>query len=161
MRKAYSSVQGEKRMKKKILAFGMMGMVFLSGCSLLGEVNDSLEYANATTEYMNTAQDFANEVPELANNAVASEEARQQLEEELTLMKEEINEFNNIEAPAVAEDLHAQIVSTNEKLEEGIDLYLINIENGQLDPTILENSEILTTVNEVSSLVEQIEKLTN
>jgi len=148
-------------MKKIMTAFGMIGMLFLSGCSLIGEVNNTLEYANTTTEYVNSAKDFANEVPELANDAVTNEEARQQLEEELTSMKKEINKFNETEVPIIAEDIHNQIVSTNEKLEEGIDLYLINIENGKLDPAILEDSRILTTVNEISSLMDQIEKLTN
>ena len=47
------------------------------------------------------------------------------------------------------------------KLEDGIDMYLANIENGKLDPAILKDSEILTTINEISSLMAQIEKLTN
>lgn len=138
-----------------------MGLLFLSGCSLVGEVNNTVEYANATTEYLDTAKTFANEVPQLANDAVTDEQARQNLEDELVKMKEEINQFNNTEAPAIAEDIHNQIVSANTQLEEGIDLYLTNIENGKLDPAFLENSGILTTVNEISSLMENIEQLVN
>ena len=150
------------RMLKRIMTtMGLAGMVLLSGCSLLGEVNNTLEYATTTTEYIDTANTFANEVTELANDAVANEEARQQLEEELTAMKANIKEFNETEAPAIAEDIHNQIVATNAKLEEGIDLYLANIENGKLDPAILKDSGILTTINEISSLMNQIEQLTN
>lgn len=148
-------------MKKIITTITILGMVFLSGCSLLGEVNNTLVYANTTTDYINSAKNFANEVPQLANDAVTSEEARQQLEQELTTMKEKITAFNQTEVPTVAEDIHNQIVSTNTKLEEGIDLYLTNIENGKFDPALLEDSEILTTINEISSLMAQIEKLTN
>ena len=85
----------------------------------------------------------------------------QQLEDELTAMKAEIQEFNQTEAPAIAEDIHNQIVNTNGKLEDGIDMYLDNIENGKLDPAILNDSEIITTINEISNLMNQIEKLTN
>lgn len=76
-------------------------------------------------------------------------------------MKSEIQEFNQTEAPAIAEDIHNQIVNTNEKLENGIDLYLDNIENGNLDPAILQDSGIITTINEIGNLMNQIEKLTN
>ena len=40
-------------------------------------------------------------------------------------------------------------------------MYLDNIENGTLDPAALENSEILTTVNEISSLMEKINQVLN
>ena len=141
---------------------GLTGMVLLSGgFSLLGEVNNTLEYATTTTEYIDIANNFANEVTELANDAVANEESRKQLEEELTAMKAKIQEYNETKAPAIAEDIHNQIVSTNTKLEDGIDTYLANIENGKLDPAILKDSEILTTINEISSLMNQIEQLTN
>jgi PBP1b-binding outer membrane lipoprotein LpoB len=155
------SISREEKMKKILMLFGLMGILFLSGCSLVGEVNDTIEYANTTTDYLNTAQTFANDVQQLANEAVTDEQARQDLENELITMKEEINQFNNIEAPAIAEDIHNQIVSGNTKLEEGIDLYLTNIENGKFDLTFLENSGILTTVNEISSLMENIEQLVN
>jgi peptidoglycan hydrolase CwlO-like protein len=148
-------------MKKMMTVFGMIGLVFLSGCSLLGEVNNSLEYANTTTDYLNTAKNFANEVPQLANDAVTDEAARQQLEEEIIAMKEEIKKFNEAEVPSIAEDIHNQIVSSNAKLEEGLDMYLTNIENGKLDPDLLENSEIISTVNELSSLMDQIKELGN
>lgn len=140
---------------------GLAGMILLSGCSLVGEVNNTLKYATTTTEYMNTANNFANSVTELSNEAMTSEEARQQLEDELTAMKAEIQEYNQTEAPAIAEDVHNQIVQANGKLEDGIDMYLDNIENGKLDPAILNNSGIITTINEISNLMNQIEQLTN
>ena len=148
-------------MKKMLTILGMIAIVFLSGCSFLGEVNDTLEYVNTTTAYIETANNFANNVQQLASDAVTNETARQELENELTTMKKEINNFNQIEPPSIAEDIHQQIVSSNTKLEEGIDLYLTNIENGQLDPALLENSEILTTINEISSLMNKIENLAN
>jgi hypothetical protein len=148
-------------MKKLFVLFGMMGMLFLGGCSLLGEVNNTVEYANVTTEYMESIKTFANEVPQLAKDAVADETARKSLETELELMKENINSFNEIEPPSIAEDIHNQIVASNEKLEEGIDMYLVNIKNGTLDPDVLENSEIMTTINEITSLRENIEQVFN
>lgn len=148
-------------MKLFLTVFGMIGLLFLNGCSLIGEVNDTVEYVDITTEYINSTKTFANEVPQLAKEAVTDETARQNLENELGQMKEQIHSFNEIEPPSVAEDIHNQIVSSNAKLEEGIDMYLDNIENGTLDPAALENSEILTTVNEISSLMEKINQVLN
>ena len=110
---------------------------------------------------LNSTKTFANEVPQLAKEAVTDETARQNLENELGQMKEQIHSFNEIEPPSIAEDIHNQIVSSNAKLEEGIDMYLDNIENGTLDPAALENSEILTTANEISSLMEKINQVLN
>ena len=148
-------------MKKLLTAIGLAGMLFLSGCSILGEVNNTVEYANITTDYIESTKTFASEVPQLAKDAVTDETARKNLEDELEIMKEKINSFNEVEPPSIAEDIHNQILTSNEKLEEGIDLYLVNIENGTLDPSVLENSEIMTTVNEISSLMENINQVLN
>ena len=148
-------------MKKFIMVFGLIGLLFLNGCSLIGEVNDTVEYVDITTEYINSTKTFAAEVSTLAKEAVADETARQNLEDELEKMKEQIHSFNQVEPPTVAEDIHNQIVSSNAKLEEGIDVYLDNIENGSIDPATLENSEILTTVNEISNLMETINQVLN
>jgi Family of unknown function (DUF6376) len=148
-------------MKKLLTTIGLAGMLFLSGCSILGEVNNTVEYANITTDYIESTKTFASEVPQLAKDAVTDEIARKNLEDELESMKEKINSFNEVEPPSIAEDIHNQILTSNEKLEEGIDLYLVNIENGTLDPSVLENSEIMTTVNEISSLMENINQVLN
>ncbi|MEK3889210.1 DUF6376 family protein [Bacillus sp. FSL K6-3431] len=146
-------------MKKIIAVFGLLSMLILSGCSLLGEVNNSLDYVNEVTDYINTAKSFANEVPPLAQDAVTDTEARENLENELQAMKEEIQTFNEMEPPSIAADIHENIVSSNKKLEEGIDLYLTNIENGTFDPEFLENSEIMKTISEITDLMNQIEDL--
>lgn len=146
-------------MKKTIAIFSIFSMLFLSGCSLLGEVNNSLNYVNTVTDYLNTAQNFSNEVPQLAQEAVTNTDARVNLEKELIAMKDEIEDFNNIQPPSIAKDIHDKIVSSNEKLQDGIDLYITNVNNGKWDPAVLENSEIMKTINEITNLKNQIENL--
>ncbi|WP_409304380.1 DUF6376 family protein [Peribacillus sp. SCS-155] len=133
--------------------------ILLSGCSFLGEVNNTLQYANQATDYIDKTQRFADEIPQLAQNAVNNVEARQDLEAELQAMKAEIQKFNGVEVPDMASDIHNQIESYNQKLEEGINIYLKNIKDGVFDPAVLENSGIMTTVNEITNLLNQIEKL--
>ncbi|MDM5210643.1 DUF6376 family protein [Peribacillus sp. NJ4] len=146
---------------KKIITISLLSILTLSGCSLLGEVNSSLEYADNATEYISTVKDFANEVPALSQDAVANTEARANLEKELELMKTEIEEFNATEPPQIAEGIHEKIVSSNQQLSDGIELYLNNIENGQIDPKALEDSEIMKSIDNITGLAKQIEELGN
>ena len=136
-------------------------LILLTGCSLLGEVNSSLDYADTATGYVGTVKEFANEVPALSKDAVTDKEAMKTLETELQTMKTEIEEFNETEPPQIAEGVHDKIVSSNQQLQDGIDLYLKNMEDGTLDPTVLEDSEIMKTIDNITSLTNQIEKLGN
>jgi hypothetical protein len=146
---------------KKIMTIALLSILTLSGCSLLGEVNSSLEYADNATEYISTVKEFSNEVPALSQDAVANTEARANLEKELELMKTEIEEFNATEPPQIAEGIHEKIVSSNQQLSDGIELYLYNIENGQIDPKALEDSEIMKSIDNITGLAKQIEELGN
>ncbi|MBO0998776.1 hypothetical protein IOC57_13635 [Bacillus sp. SD075] len=146
---------------KKIMTIALLSILTLSGCSLLGEVNSSLEYADNATEYVNTVKDFTNEVPALSQDAVTNDEARANLEKELELMKTEIEEFNATEPPQIAEGFHEKLVSSNQQLSEGIELYLNNIENGQIDPKALEDSEIMKSIDNITGLAKQIEEFGN
>lgn len=145
---------------KKILML-CTSLLLLTGCSLLGEVNSSLEYADTATGYVSTVKEFANEVPGLSQDAVANTEARKKLETELETMKTEIEAFNETEAPKIAEGVHDKIVSSNQQLLDGINVYLKNIEDGTFDPTVLEDSEIMKAIDNITSLTNQIEKLGN
>lgn len=146
-------------MKKIITLIAIISTVLLSGCSIIGEVNNSLNYVNQVTDYMSTAKNFTNDIPQLAQESVTSTEAMKDLENELIVMNKEIDDFNEIIAPSLAEDIHDNIVNSNLKLQEGIDLYLANIKDGKLDPAILENSGIMKTINEITILMNQIDKL--
>ena len=45
-------------MKKFLTTIGLVGYVFLNGCSFIGEVNDTVEYADITTEYIKFNKNF-------------------------------------------------------------------------------------------------------
>lgn len=146
-------------MRRKIAIIAIGCLLLLSGCSLISEVNSTVEYANEATEYIETVQNFSNQLPTLAKDAVTDEAGRESLESELLAMKEDIGKFNQIEPPAIAEDLHSQIVDSNKKFEKGIDLYLTDMENGIIRP--LEETGILTTITDISTLLENIQQLVN
>jgi hypothetical protein len=130
--------------------------IVLSGCSLVGEVNQSLEYANEATAYLTELSQFAEEAPQLIQDAATDSQAREELENSLNTLKQDIEEFNNTEAPAIAQDIHEQLVSKNEQLLAEIEKAT---ENGELLIDQLENSTIFNTINEINELINQLEQL--
>ncbi|MFT4413817.1 DUF6376 family protein [Fredinandcohnia humi] len=146
-------------MKKQFLLFSLLAMIFLGGCSLLEDVNNTVSYVSDATDYMNEVSKFIEEAPTLAEQAITDEQARVDLENMLQDMKDEMNTFNSLQAPDIAADLHQQIVDQNQQAKDGIDLYLKNIENGTIDPSVLENSEVLQSLQEITSLIDQIKQL--
>lgn len=145
-------------MKKLLVIVAIISSVLLSGCSLLEEVNNSLEYANKATEHINTWQDFGQEAPQMIQEAATDPETKQELEAELNALLEEIDEFNKTEPPAIAADLHQQIVEKNEALQEIINDAMVN---GELALEELQNSELITTINEITKMMNLVEDLGN
>ncbi|AQQ54048.1 DUF6376 family protein [Planococcus lenghuensis] len=146
-------------MKKTMAAAFLTAAIGLSGCSLLEDVSSTVTYVSEATEYANEAQDFANEVPALAERAVTDPQAAADLKVQLEDMRQNIEEFNALEEPAVGGQLHEQAINLNERALEGIDLYLTNIEDGTLAPEVIENTEIFRTLSEVGRIVNQIQAL--
>ncbi|KKI90282.1 hypothetical protein WQ54_20105 [Bacillus sp. SA1-12] len=144
-------------MVKKLFSVAVIfAVMLLSACSFLEDVNNSVDYAGEAQNYLESLSDFAQEAPQLVQDAAVDSEARQKLEEQLNIVVDELNAFNELEPPAIAEDIHQDIVVNNEKLLEEINTAM---ENGELVLEELENSEIMNTVNEITSLMDSIENL--
>ncbi|MEH7238815.1 DUF6376 family protein [Bacillus sp. JJ1562] len=146
-------------MKKRFLAFSLIGLLFLGACSVLDDVNNTLTYVNEATDYVNEVSTFVNEAPTLAEQAVTDEQALADLETMLTGMQDDMGTFNSLQPPGMAADLHQQIVDYNQQAEEGINVILDNIENGQIDPALFENSEVFQTLQNVTNTIDQIQQL--
>ncbi|WP_428911821.1 DUF6376 family protein [Niallia sp. Krafla_26] len=135
-----------------------IGLV-LGGCSFIEEAGNTVNYVNEATDYVSVVNDFVNEVPTLANEAITDQQAFTELETRLLDMKDEIQTFTDVQAPEFAADLHQQILDYSEQAEQGIDVYLNSMENGELDPALLENTEIFQTLEEISTFVNDIKQL--
>jgi PBP1b-binding outer membrane lipoprotein LpoB len=148
-------------MRKAPFLFTMLLTLILSGCSLLGEVNDSLEYVDQATEQINTITNLGEEAPQMLRDAASDPEVKKELENQLNSLREDIAEFNEIEPPAIAEDLHQQLVNKNEELEDAINTIMENgeIAIDKLENVDLENIPIFNTINEFRNILNQIEEL--
>lgn len=150
---------GGDYLKKGFIVFSLLGLLFLGACSVLEDVNNTVTYVNEATDYVNEVSTFINEAPTLAEQAVTDEQARDDLETRLTEIQADMVAFNELQPPEMAADLHQQIVDYNQQAEEGITLYLDNIESGQIDPALFENSEVFQTLQNVTNTIDQIKNL--
>jgi len=129
----------------------------LSGCSMLGEVNETLDYANTTMSHLENLNSFAEEAPQMVQAAMTDSEMKEELEAQLVTIQQDIEEFISLtDIPEVAENIHQELVTKNEALLAEVNKVL---DNGQLALEKIENSELLTTAQEVSSLMTQVEGL--
>ena len=143
-------------MNKVILLFVLMSSILLGGCSVIDEVNNSLDYAGAVKEHISTLSTFADEAPQLFEGAALNPEIKQELEERLNTLTSDLLKFNQLEAPSIAEGLHQQLVSKNEELMEQVNNM---VENGNMAIDTLENSPIISTINNAVELLNRIENL--
>lgn len=143
-------------MKKLISVLFVSVFFILSGCSFLEEANNSINYATEATEYINELSTFAEDTSPLVKEAVNNPEAKAELESKLTSLQDTIKEFNKIEAPSIAEDIHKNVKEKNQQLLDITDNVL---QNGEVAVEKLKESEIFQTIENITSLTNQIEKL--
>jgi len=134
----------------------LFALMLSSACSIVDEVGRSVDYVNETKRYLTSVSDFVEGAPELIQAAATDEAARDDLGNQLASLREQIEEFNNLEAPTVAEDLHQDIVTQNEAALEKIDQVY---QDGEVVVEELQNSEIIQTLQELSSLMNAVENL--
>ncbi|KGX85640.1 DUF6376 family protein [Pontibacillus marinus] len=139
---------------KKFLAGVVLALV-LTGCSL-GEMNDSIDYGNDAKEHINQLKEYAEGAQERYKEASKDPEAKEKLANELKSLKDDINAFNNIDAPSIAEDLHKNIVSKNEQIIAEIDAVF---EDGQLALEKVQDSKLIQTIRNTSEIINQLENL--
>jgi predicted S18 family serine protease len=146
-------------MKRLLLSFGSALVLLFSGCSVIEEVNRTIDYVSATTAYINELNHFANELPQLTENAIANVDSIAELENRLIEVKQEIETFIVLEAPDLAGTIHEQLIIYSEQIKIGIEEYLQSIEMGVIDLSLIETTEIIQTVRNITNLLDQLEQL--
>jgi len=151
-------------LKQHVMAFLFTGTFLLSGCSgLLDQVNDTTTYVTEANEYVMDIQQFTEDFPQLAEEAVQDAAKRADLTQQLESLKADIQEFNELSAPSIAKDLHAQIMEKNKVLSEEIQTYLQQLKMDNFDAAaILEDQQgLMKQLQQSVNLLQDIEQLTN
>ncbi|UYO35183.1 DUF6376 family protein [Bacillus zhangzhouensis] len=151
-------------MKKYVIGILFSGTLVLSGCSgLLDQVNDTTTYVTEANDYVTDIQQFTEDFPKLAEEAVQNAAKKAELTQQLESLKADIQDFNEVTAPKMAEDLHAQIIEKNKVLSEEIQTYLQKLKAGDIDvAAILEDQQgLIKQLQQSVNLLQDIEQLTN
>lgn len=151
-------------MKKYVISLLFSGTLVLSGCSgLLDQVNDTTTYVTEANEYVTDIQQFTEDFPQLAEEAVKNAAKKAELTQQLESLKADIQEFNELTAPKIAEDLHAQIIEKNKVLSEEIQTYLQQLKADNIDvAAMLEDQQgLIKQLQQSVNLLQDIEQLTN
>jgi hypothetical protein len=82
-----------------------------------------------------------------------------ELENRLIEVKQEIETFIVLEAPDLAGTIHEQLIIYSEQIKIGIEEYLQSIEMGVIDLSLIETTEIIQTVRNITNLLDQLEQL--
>lgn len=148
-------------MKKSPLSilFFAFALFFVSGCSIINNFTNSIDYVAQATNYIQKMNDYTNRIPPLVEDAVSDSNAQQQLEQQLTEMKKDIEAFNQLNPPDFAQDIHNSIQDKNQTILDTINLYQNNIKNGQFDPNLTQDLQLFQTVKDLNNLLNQLEKI--
>ncbi|PLS02702.1 DUF6376 family protein [Neobacillus cucumis] len=146
-------------MKRWLTVFSAGLLFLLSGCSFLNLSYDTLDYAKDASNYLDQVTEFASNTSPLLKGAVDDQQAADELKRTLQQMKTEIKAFNDLNAPETVREFHHQLVNQNNRLISQINLYLAELENGLLNPSFLENNQLLSPVKEINDTIQQIQKL--
>lgn len=151
-------------MKKYVISLLFSGTLVLSGCSgLLDQVSDTTTYVTEANEYVTDIQQFTEDFPQLAEEAVKNAAKKAELTQQLESLKVDIQEFNELTAPKIAEDLHVQIIEKNKVLSEEIQTYLQQLKADNIDvAAMLEDQQgLIKQLQQSVNLLQDIEQLTN
>ncbi|KUO77029.1 MAG: hypothetical protein APF81_19440 [Desulfosporosinus sp. BRH_c37] len=118
--------------------------------------NETINYVDKATKQIETLRKFSEEAPQMIKVAATNADLKKKLEVELAVLKGEIAAFNQIEAPALAKDIHQKIIEKNNEIETAINKATVN---GELVIEKIENSPLFQLINDVTRLMDQIEKL--
>lgn len=146
-------------MKRILIVLSASMLFFLGGCSFLSDAQDTISYINEATDYLTAATDFAADAPALAQQAVSDIQAAEDLQNMLQQMQDTAQAFSELQAPDIAAELHQQIIEQNSVITAEIETYLNNFKDGLLDPAILENTELFQSVQDITSIIDQIQQL--
>ncbi|WP_037291036.1 DUF6376 family protein [Saccharibacillus sacchari] len=145
-------------MKKIILALTLFA-VPLAGCSAVEEVGRSVNYTSDAVAYINDASQWAQDLPQMAQDAATDPQAQEQLKQELDQVQQRASEFAQSEVPEFAQGIHQQLTGYNETLNTQIDEIQQRIEAGEFTPELLQNSQVMQTIQDIQGLMDQVQQL--
>lgn len=140
-------------------------VLVFSGCSLVQEVTNTLDYANSVRSYVTNMVALTGEARDLTTEGsfLKDEQAREQLITKLVSIKAEITGFKTLTPPELAAELHQSMLDSSLSLEQAVDIYLEELRGDQIDPTKLQaaNEHLFQAQDKINSIWTEIQKIVN
>ena len=146
-------------MKKKMILIVTLFAALLTGCSAVEEVGRSVNYTSDAAAYINDASQWAQELPQMAQNAATDPQAQKQLQQELDNIQQRASEFAKADVPEFAQGIHQQLSGYNATLNTQIDNIQQRIQAGEFTPDMLQNTEVMQTLQSIRGLMDQVQQL--
>ncbi|WP_141502865.1 DUF6376 family protein [Paenibacillus luteus] len=143
--------------KRSVTILLLSVMLLTSGCGIMNEVGQTVNFASETTDYLQSLTDFGQEMNSLAEQAVTDLDARVNLKEKLLALKEQVVQYEGLQVPEYAQNIHESISEYNATLQKGLDQALTNIEQGR---AAFDSTGIPDTINKINELLNQVNQLT-
>lgn len=145
-------------MVRKSFAVAILAvMLIVSGCGILDQATQTVNFTTETSNYIATLTDFGANAQTLAEQAINDLDARTELKEQMLALKDTIQQYGSLTVPDYAKDLHQSITEYNEQLNLALDKALTNIEQGR---AAFDATGIPDTINKINELLNQINQLT-
>jgi hypothetical protein len=131
----------------------------LAGCSLLDSVTSTLSYTEAASTYVQDATNFAEQAPQMAEQVIKDNQAVADFVQELETMKEKVVNFNGLDAPAFAQDVHQQLLTYNEIFLNEINQILEQINANVIDWQAIRESGMWQTATDIAEVMQLLQQL--
>lgn len=145
-------------MKYRIIIL-MLVASLLSGCTLIDKANQSLNYVSEASTYVNEVSTFAEQLPTMAQEALTNSATLDQFTSSFKQMKQDITQFNQLDAPAFAQDVHDKLTQYNEVFLQEINTYITQLSNGTINLETIVQSKMIQTMKEITALLDQLQQL--
>ncbi|CAI6041760.1 hypothetical protein PAECIP112173_01040 [Paenibacillus sp. JJ-100] len=136
-------------------------MLILSACSIVEQANQSLNYVSGATDYIEQISRAGTELQQLAADAVNNPDVTGQVQEKIDLIQAEAAEFAEMNAPAIGESIHENLVSYNNQLTEVINQFETSIAEQGITAENWEQTGIPELINNINSLKDPLSGLQN
>mgnify|MGYP006875675282 CR=1 FL=1 len=161
MRPSYNRLKNRKGDGILRALIMVISLVFIAGCGIIDEVNQTVDYGKETKDYVGTMVGYQDDVSTYMNKDQLTEQDLQDIKGLIDEIEAEVKAFNEIEPPSVASGIHGEIESHNDQILEAIDEANRQMDQGEFNPEAFENLEIAKSLSELKSYKDQIDEIMN
>ncbi|UOR11082.1 DUF6376 family protein [Halobacillus amylolyticus] len=143
---------------KKFLVLSLL-LVALSGCGLIEEATNGLQYTEDVTAFISDAEEFSSDLPNLIEQAQNDAISFDDVEERLQEFQTEIEEVQAINPPELAESIHNDLMNYTDQLETGVNEMIQAAQDQAINMESLENSSLFQAIQQIQQIQENINQL--